>query len=331
MTWTTLALTAALAALPGEAAVKEGSGKKDFAAEEKAFRELADYYNGGVWWGKGADGYTIEYRFDWVLDKAFHRVIWKNGDYSGISFAGVDPASGKLGCWEFDNSGRVCKGTVVIDSPDVLVWSSSGRGKDGPVSWKSRSTKRSADEYTIEILENVVGGKKQPTGVFTLRRMKEAPKPDKADKKETATKAPAAAERAFREWGDWMAGGVWVFTDSEGSTSEERWEWILDKAFLMGNWKIGKDMGLSLAGMEPATGKLACWEFDDKGRVWKGTVTADKDTWTWSSEGQGKNGRSMWKSRATKVGPDEGRSELLEQVEDGKKLPARTATSKRKK
>src|SRR5262249_33719001 len=105
------------------------------------------------------------------------------------------------------------------------------------------------------------------------------------EKKEGGKKADSAAEKAFRERGDYLVGGVWITTDSAGNTNQERWEWALDKSFLMLNWKIDKDTGISFAGIDPATGQLACWEFDDKGRVWKGTVTIEKDVWTWSSKG----------------------------------------------
>jgi hypothetical protein len=209
-------------------------------------------------------------------------------------------------------------------------------------------TKLGDDQSRAEAQEVKIDGKEQPLWKMELKRKKERPRPAQGAAKDTPRPADlterkkpskqqagkqemTAAERAFRELGDWEAGGVWESTGSDGSTSEERWEWVLNKSFLTNNWKIGKDTGLSIAGTDPATGKLACWEFDDQGRVWKGTITADKDALSWSSEGQGKKGRSTWKSRTTKVGPDEWRSELLEQIEDGKKLPGKTTVGKRKR
>jgi hypothetical protein len=143
----------------------------------------------------------------------------------------------------------------------------------------------------------------------------------------------AAAEKAFRAWGDRLVGGVWSGTSPAGNKVEERWEWILEKSFLKLTWKSGKDAGISLAGIDPATGKLACWEFDDKGRVWRGTVEIEKPgVWVWSSTGQGRSGRpSSWKGRATLVSEDEIREELLESVEDGKKQPTGKAVLRRKK
>ncbi len=154
-----------------------------------------------------------------------------------------------------------------------------------------------------------------------------------AQEKAGGGKGQAAVEKTFRGWGDFLVGGVWSGTNASGEKVEDRWEWVLDKSFLKLSWKSGKDTGISLAGIDPTTGKLACWEFDDKGRVWKGTVVIEKPgVWVWSSTGQSKSGRpSSWKSRATRVSPDEIRGELLESVEDGKKQPTGETIVRRKK
>jgi hypothetical protein len=51
-------------------------------------------------------------------------------------------------------------------------------------------------------------------------------------------------------------------------------DWVLNNSFLRMTWHIGTDAGVSIGGIDPATGKLAFLAFDDKGRVWNIAVVA---------------------------------------------------------
>src|SRR5262245_13302332 len=80
-------------------------------------------------------------------------------------------------------------------------------------------------------------------------------------------KAFKESEKAFKEWGDSLAGSAWTGTDARGDKYDQRFEWVLNKSFLKATWNITGDAGEGLAGIDPATGKVAFWSFDDKGRV----------------------------------------------------------------
>lgn len=319
-----------MAAAPAASDDRKEDGRKQHAASEKALREFGEFRIGGAWVTNHPDGKLVfEERFEWVFDKRFLKSSWHDGTDTGITIIGVDPATGKLAGWGFDDKGRLWPTVGTIEKENQLTFTGTGHSKGGRCSWKSSESRIGPDKARLIIFENVVDGKSFSTGEFTSVRKKEAKDADPA--KKAAPRDRTAAEKAFKEWGDFLVGGVWVTTGTDGNAGQERFEWVLGESFLMLEWKYGKAGTLSFAGIDPKTGKLACWEFDDEGRVWKGTVTIDKDEWTWSSEGDGVNGRSAWKSRSKRVGPDEGRSEILEDVIDGKKQPTKTITGKRKR
>jgi hypothetical protein len=138
--------------------------------------------------------------------------------------------------------------------------------------------------------------------------------------------------QAFREWGDYFVGGVWTTTDASGKTEEMRCEWILDKSFVRLTWKIGDESREEIHGIDPATGQWTIAGFDSKGRVYKGVAQSGKaGEWSYRVSGQGKDGPMSWKSKDVKLGPDEERYEIQEQVTDGKQLPPEVQIWKRKK
>jgi hypothetical protein len=136
--------------------------------------------------------------------------------------------------------------------------------------------------------------------------------------------------KALKDFGDLAVGGVWTTTDRHGNKLEDRWEWILNTSFLKLTSKSGnKTTSLSLGGIDPATGRVTFWTFDDEGRVYKGIDTLDGES---RAEGQGPKGRYSLRTKVTIVRPDEVRWECLEgSIIDGKPVPYEKQTWIRKK
>jgi hypothetical protein len=146
-----------------------------------------------------------------------------------------------------------------------------------------------------------------------------------------AADSEAKSPQAFSDWGSFLVGGTWSGADARGDKHEQRWKWVLDKSFLQVAWKITGDSGITLFGIDPATGELAWWGFDNGGRVWKGTTTLDEDAWVDEGAAEGKTGSGSWKSSLTKGGPDEMRLDVRENIVDGKAFPPEVVVLTRKK
>jgi hypothetical protein len=140
----------------------------------------------------------------------------------------------------------------------------------------------------------------------------------------------AETARAFAEWGNFLVGNVWTGTHGQGHKHEQRWEWVLDRTFLQVRWNVSGDSGISLVGIDPSTGKLAWWGFDNKGQVWKGTTNLDKPS-EWVDEGTGMSGNNSWKTTLTRLGADRARLEIRENVVDGKAFAPEVIILVRKK
>ncbi|MBM3543581.1 MAG: hypothetical protein FJX44_03610 [Alphaproteobacteria bacterium] len=138
-------------------------------------------------------------------------------------------------------------------------------------------------------------------------------------------------KQAFSQWGSFLVGGTWSGAEVHGGTHEQRWKWILDKSFLQVSWTITGDSGMTLFGIDPATGKLIWWGFDAEGRVWKGNTTLDNNSWVDEGAAEGKTRSGSWKSSLTKAGPDEMRLDVRENVVDGKVFPPEILVLTRKK
>jgi hypothetical protein len=137
---------------------------------------------------------------------------------------------------------------------------------------------------------------------------------------------------AFREWGDYMVGGVWTTTNAKGSKEEVRFERILDKSFIRGTWKSGDETREDVYGIDHATGRWTFWGFGSKGEVYTGVAESEKPgEWTYRGAGQGKNGAISFRNKDIKLGADKDRFELQEYVWDGKKAPAEVQVWTRKK
>lgn len=152
----------------------------------------------------------------------------------------------------------------------------------------------------------------------------------------TGSYAPTSVAKsfteAFSEWGNFLVGGVWEANHAQGHEHEQRWEWILDGTFLQVKWKVSGDTGMTIVGVDPATGKLTWWGFDDQGQVWKGTTTLD-ESGKWIDEGTAhdRSGANSWKTTLTRLGADTARLEIRENVVNGKAFPPEALVLTRKK
>jgi hypothetical protein len=71
----------------------------------QAFPDWGNFLIGGVWTGTDARGDKHEQRWEWVLDKSFLQVTWKVTGNAGISFVGINPATGMLTWWGLRRQG----------------------------------------------------------------------------------------------------------------------------------------------------------------------------------------------------------------------------------
>jgi hypothetical protein len=140
-----------------------------------------------------------------------------------------------------------------------------------------------------------------------------------------------APRQSFSNWGDFLVGGVWTGTDAQGVKHEQRWEWVLSKSFLQATWSITGDSGLTIFGIDPSSGQVTWWGFDEEGRIWKGSTTIDDDGWADMGTGQGKSGANSWTAKFIKLGDDNAKLEIEENVVDGKAFPPEVVTLTRSK
>jgi hypothetical protein len=145
--------------------------------------------------------------------------------------------------------------------------------------------------------------------------------------------AQPATEKVFQEWGESLAGSVWTGTDARGDKFEQRFDWALNKSFLRTTWEITGDSGEGFYGIDPATGKLVAWSFDDDGRLWTLAVTIEKaGVWTETGTGKSKTGQpNSWKAKFSRLGADTLKLEIQDNVLDGRKFPAEAITLTRKR
>ncbi len=141
---------------------------------------------------------------------------------------------------------------------------------------------------------------------------------------------PTPAEKAFTDYGNWQVGGVWAGSNAKGEKMESRYEWTLNKKFLVLHGKEGAGAFTEIAGIDPATGKWTVWGFGDQGLVYRGTVEAAKPgEYAYTLSGTGPKGAFSWKGVETKVGEDESRTAVSEHIEGGQKQPPETYTLRR--
>lgn len=304
----------------------------DATPTDKAFREWGDYFVGGTWTATDARGDKFSSRGEWILNKSFVKVSWQITGDAGESVTGIDPATGKVHSWGFDNKGRTWSVAVTIKVPGEWIEEGPGTARGGlRNAWKMKATKLGPDKHKVDILENVIDGKAFPPEAMTLERNRTTDASARGQGT-TAAAGVTPAEKAFADYGNWQVGGTWTGTNAKGEAMESRYQWILDKKFLALHGKEGAGEFAEVAGIDPATGKWAVWGFDKTGLVYKGTIESTKPgQYAYSLAGTGPQGAFSWKAVETKVGEDESKVAISEYVADGKKRGPETYSVRRKK
>jgi hypothetical protein len=125
-------------------------------------------------------------------------------------------------------------------------------------------------------------------------------------------------EKVLKEWADLAVGGVWTTTSPEGDKLEHTYTWTLNDRFLQIDRKGGENEGISLVGVDPATGKVTFWGFNENGRTGKSVLTKkEKGCWALEGESHGPDGKTVGVYRATKVDDNTIKAEVIKQVKDG--------------
>jgi hypothetical protein len=156
--------------------------------------------------------------------------------------------------------------------------------------------------------------------------------PAGAADKEPARKELTAAEKAFRDNGEFIVGGSWSGTDAKGNEFKVHAEWILNKSFVRTVGEFAGDAYTEIHGIDPVSGRYTYWGFDSKGRVWKGVVETSKPgEWMLRESGQGKAGAESAKYKVVRLGKDKYRLEFEEYILDGKKQETSNYTMTRKR
>ena len=126
--------------------------------------------------------------------------------------------------------------------------------------------------------------------------------------------AETDAEKAFRSFGEFVAGGVWKAT-REGNDIAIRYTWLANKRFLKlsaSENETGSPM--MVVGIDPDTSKATIWGFSDRGFV-KSILTLEKEG-SWVVDSAASDADRM-RFKTTRVGPDEYHLEVFELGEDG--------------
>lgn len=139
-------------------------------ADDTAFKKFADFAVGGVWAPNGANEAKEEGRWEWILDKKFARLTYKNKDQSFEEIHGIDPSSGKWTYFGFDKGGRSWKGSVTPQKGDQFLFESSGRGPKGATKQKYTTTLLPPNSAKLEDHELILDGQNQPLDRKTWTR-----------------------------------------------------------------------------------------------------------------------------------------------------------------
>lgn len=114
------------------------------------------------------------------------------------------------------------------------------------------------------------------------------------------------AQAAFEAHRDYMVGGTWVSTDDEGELEADRHIASKSKKFVRIANVFGGTGFLGIYGIDPQSGDLTLWTFDDddQGAIGRWICTAhEKGTWTWESEH--KSGPFFGKATLKRISRDE--------------------------
>ncbi len=138
---------------------------------EKAFKAYTDFAVGGVWTTTdGGERVTAAYRK--VANGKFVELTQKGGPLPFVCMIGVDLETKKCTWWFFNEDGG--RGTDVLsqEAKGVFLLEGTGKGPKGDVRYKGRITQVDVNTVTEEVIEFVLGGKKQPTQTFTWKHLR---------------------------------------------------------------------------------------------------------------------------------------------------------------
>ncbi|MBC8875738.1 MAG: hypothetical protein H8E44_40445 [Planctomycetes bacterium] len=125
-------------------------------------------------------------------------------------------------------------------------------------------------------------------------------------------------EKVFKEWADLGAGGVWTTTSPEGDKMEHTYTWTLDDRFLQIDRRGGENQGISLVGVDPATGKVTFWGFNENGRRGQYVLTKKKeDVWAFEGQSDGPDGKTVGAYQVAKVDDNTIKTEVIKETKSG--------------
>ena len=126
---------------------------------------------------------------------------------------------------------------------------------------------------------------------------------------------------AFHNWADFFHGGVWR-AKVNGQEHEHRYERIYNGRLQIGETVDAGVRARIVIGIAPASGNCRLWQFGSDGCV---TIfdlkQVDRDTWLLTGTGHGPKGKTRYRSKVTRTGPNSTREEMLEYVLNGTKQP----------
>ena len=138
---------------------------------------------------------------------------------------------------------------------------------------------------------------------------------------QSACLAEDNAVDAFRNWAGFFGGGVWR-TKVEGSQHEHRYQKLNGGRFQSAVTIDNNRRAHLIGGVDPNSRRFRLWQFGADGSVTVIEVRQlETDSWMLNGRGAGPNGRSRYRSRVTRTGPDSTREEMLEYQVNGEAQP----------
>ncbi|MCR4412748.1 MAG: hypothetical protein NUV77_10025 [Thermoguttaceae bacterium] len=238
------------------------------------------------------------------------------------SIDGYDPESKK---WKTSGFNAAGEHWVTYYSADA----ESLKGSQATFKVETIIAKLDGTKDTWRAIDTITIGKGQWKSLWTSQTLNGEKQPDEEYifvRREAAVSpaADAAAEKALKEWGDFLVGGTWTATDAQGKKLEDRWEWLLNKSFLYVTRRLdGQVLLVAIGGPDPATGRWTYWVFAEQGRIFQGVNRiGKKGEFLYQGAGKHKGQSSFVKGEVAKLGPDKLQEKVLENIQDGKRLPA---------
>lgn len=245
---------------------------------EKAFQTYADLV-AGFTWTTTIDGEVFEDKYELVLGGKYLKLTSRSsgGFPAGVSYVGVDPATGECNWWGFNADGSVSKGTMSLAKDGEWEGDFLNNGPTGSVKSKYRLTRVDAETIKYEILEQEVTGQMETFAIVSEWKSK----PE-------AKAGPNYAHLKGVEGiiGHWKTSFEWV--DGTATEGEEISEWGLNKNFIYSRgWFVdyeGQHVDYTITtGWDPAANKIVEWFAASNGGHSKRTGTWNPETSAWIS------------------------------------------------